>query len=45
MYEASRKQELLKEWVEKKIKDTYVRIEDGWSDCEFKHQGWLKLKK
>ncbi|MDE5608728.1 MAG: peptidylprolyl isomerase [Muribaculaceae bacterium] len=45
MYEASRKQDILKDWVEKKIKDTYVRIEDGWADCEFKHQGWLKLRK
>lgn len=45
MYEASRQQQILKEWVEKKIKDTYVRVEDGWADCEFKHQGWLKLRK
>lgn len=42
MYEANRKQQILKEWVEKKIKDTYVKIEDGWADCEFKHEGWIR---
>lgn len=42
MYESHRRQEILKEWVEKKIKDTYVRIEDGWSDCDFRYKGWIK---
>ncbi|MDE7387035.1 MAG: peptidylprolyl isomerase [Muribaculaceae bacterium] len=45
MYEASRKQEILKEWIENKIKDTYVRVEDGWYECEFQHQGWIKTRK
>ncbi len=45
MYENNRRQEILKDWIEKKIKDTYVRIEDGWDDCEFQHEGWLKVKK
>lgn len=42
MYEAHEAQELLREWIEKKIKETYIRIEDGWLPCEFKYQGWLK---
>lgn len=42
MYEASRKNEILKEWVEQKIKDTYVRIEEGWDGCDFKYSGWQK---
>lgn len=42
MYENHRKEELIKEWVEKKIKETYVRIEDGWNGCEFKYDGWVK---
>lgn len=42
MYENARQAEVLKDWLEKKIKDTYIRIEDGWRDCEFKHQGWIK---
>lgn len=45
MYEAAAKQRMVKEWLEKKIKDTYVKIEDGWEDCEFEHQGWLKIRK
>ncbi|MDE6487823.1 MAG: peptidyl-prolyl cis-trans isomerase, partial [Paramuribaculum sp.] len=42
MYEAARKEEILHDWLEKKIKDTYVRIEDGWRNCEFQHKGWIK---
>ena len=45
MYEAAAKQKMVKQWLEKKIKDTYVKIEDGWADCEFEHQGWLKIRK
>lgn len=42
MYEASRKNEILHKWVEKKITETYVRIEDGWGDCDFEYKGWIK---
>lgn len=42
MYENWRRQQILDEWVEKKIKDTYVRIEEGWDSCEFKYDGWRK---
>lgn len=42
MYEAHRRDEILKEWVEKKIKDTYVKISDGWNGCEFRYSGWVK---
>lgn len=42
MYENSRRQEILETWLAKKIKDTYIRIEDGWRNCEFKNEGWIK---
>lgn len=42
MYETAQKSEILNKWLEKKIAETYVRIEDGWRDCEFQHSGWLK---
>lgn len=42
MYEQSRRQQILEKWLEKKIADTYTRIEDGWRDCEFTHKGWIK---
>ena len=42
MYENHKKQEILTEWLENKIKETYVRIEDGWNNCEFRYKGWVK---
>lgn len=42
MCEDARREQLLKDWLEKKIKDTYVRIEDGWRNCDFQHAGWIK---
>lgn len=45
MCESSLKAKKLKEWLDKKIKDTYVRIEDGWDNCDFQHEGWLKLRR
>lgn len=45
MYENSLRNKIIAEWIDKKIKDTYVRIEDGWRDCDFQHDGWLKRNK
>lgn len=42
MYEAAERARIEKEWLEKKIKNTYVKIEDGWNDCEFEHKGWIR---
>lgn len=42
MYESAEKERILKDWIEKKIKSTYVRIEDGWDACDFQYQGWKK---
>ncbi len=42
MYEASMKAKIIADWTEKKIKDTYIRIEDGWRNCDFVHDGWIK---
>lgn len=41
MYEESAKAKMIEDWVNKKIKDTYIRIEDGWRDCDFQYN-WLK---
>ena len=40
MYENSAKAKVIEDWIEKKKKETYVRIEEGWRDCEFKYD-WL----
>ncbi len=42
LYENSEREKLLRNWVAEKIKNTYVRIEDGWRNCDFKHPGWIK---
>ncbi len=45
MYESQAKENMIQKWLDNKIKDTYVRIEDGWRNCEFKHKGWIKSNK
>ncbi len=42
LYEQRAKEKILKDWVEKKIKQTYVHIEEGWDGCDFEYQGWIK---
>lgn len=42
MYEEHKKQQILKDWLENKIKNTYVRIEPAWQNCEFHYEGWIK---
>lgn len=42
MYERSQKHKILKDWIEKKIKDTYIHISDGWNSCDFQYDGWIK---
>lgn len=43
MYEKSAKAKIIADWVNKKIDDTYIRIEDGWDNCTFEHN-WIKKK-
>ncbi len=44
MYENAERERILSEWLEKKIGETYVRIEQGWRGCDFTHKGWIKEK-
>lgn len=44
MYEQSAREKIVNEWLEKKIQETYVRIEEGWRGCDFEHKGWIKSK-
>lgn len=37
-----RKQETLEKWIREKQRTTYVRISEGWNDCDFKYPGWVK---
>ena len=44
MYEQSLNEKIIRDWIKQKIAQTYVRIEDGWRNCEFTHDGWIKEK-
>lgn len=38
--ENKKKSDFIEEWIKNKQKDTFVRIKDGWQNCEFKYDGW-----
>lgn len=40
--EARKKEELLNDWIIEKQRTTYVRISEGWRNCDFKYPGWVK---
>lgn len=42
MVSSMRQQEALEKWVREKQRTTYVRISEGWNDCEFMYPGWGK---
>lgn len=42
LVEERKKEDILKEWVAKKQKTTYVRIAEGWRNCDFQHTGWVR---
>ena len=40
LYENHKREEIIEKWVAEKQKSTYVYIEEGWRNCEFKYN-WL----
>ncbi|MGP1463604.1 peptidylprolyl isomerase [Tannerella sp.] len=42
LVENRKREELLKDWVIKQQKTTYIRIADGWRNCDFRYPGWIK---
>lgn len=42
MAENARQQKLVDEWLQEKIRKTYVRIDPEWQGCEYKYKDWLK---
>lgn len=42
LVEAKKREELLNDWIEKKQRSTYVRISEGWRNCDFQFPGWIK---
>lgn len=37
-----RRNQVLHDWVVKRIKSTYVRISDRYRDCQFEYEGWVR---
>lgn len=37
-----RREDFIKDWIKKKIKETYIRINDRYKNCNFEYQGWVK---
>lgn len=39
--ENRKKAEMIDSWIRKKQRETYIRIKDGWRNCEFQYDGWI----
>ncbi|MBN2668181.1 MAG: peptidylprolyl isomerase [Bacteroidales bacterium] len=37
-----KQQKFLDLWIKRKQADTYIKLEDDYKDCQFKHPGWAK---
>lgn len=42
MVEAKKQNEIINEWIAKKQKETYIRINDDWKNCDFESEGWIQ---
>ena len=40
--ENKKREELLNDWIRKQQKSTYVRISEGWRNCDFRFPDWVK---
>jgi peptidyl-prolyl cis-trans isomerase SurA len=40
--EEKKRQEVISEWIKSKQKSTFIRISDGWRECDFKYPDWVK---
>lgn len=39
---AKKKEEVINNWIDEKIKHTYVKMNDRYKNCDFEHKGWIK---
>lgn len=40
--EERKSEEVVQKWIREKQKSTYVRIKQGWDECDFMYPGWVK---
>jgi peptidyl-prolyl cis-trans isomerase SurA len=42
MVESDKRQQIINDWIAKKQKETYIRINDNWKNCDFEKDGWVQ---
>ena len=40
--ENRKREEIIFNWIVSKQKSTFIRISQGWNECDFKYPGWIK---
>jgi len=41
MVEEEKREQLLEKWITQKQKETYIRINENWKNCDFQIKGWI----
>ena len=39
---AKKRQDIIHKWIEKKVKETYVKMAPEYRDCDFEYEGWIR---
>ncbi|MDO5571086.1 MAG: peptidylprolyl isomerase [Bacteroidales bacterium] len=42
MLESSKRNKIIQDFIKKKQRETYIKIKDGWANCEFEYPGWVR---
>jgi len=42
MAETEKQNQIINDWIAKKQKETYIRINENWKNCDFEKDGWLQ---
>lgn len=42
LVEEKMREKKIREWVQKKIRETYVRMDERYKDCDFEYDGWVR---
>ena len=40
--EDKKSEKMINNWIKEKQRNTYIRINEDWRDCEFEYPGWIK---
>jgi peptidyl-prolyl cis-trans isomerase SurA len=42
IFENSERERFINKWIAQKQKETYIKIDPAWANCEFQYPGWIK---